>query len=150
MAAANDTPASQATPRRRGVAAPVRLLWCLLGLTALALGIAGTVLPLLPTTPFILLAAFAFAQSSPRLHHWLTTHRRFGPLIANWQQHGAISRRTKQISVAVMIGAFALSVALGVKPLLLGIQAVVLVGAATFVLTRPDGPDGQDDSATGV
>ena len=140
----------QERPQRRIAARPVRLLWCLLGLTALALGIAGTVLPLLPTTPFILLAAFAFAQSSPRLHHWLTTHRRFGPLIANWQQHGAISRRTKQLSVAVMIGAFALSVALGVRPLLLAIQALVLAGAATFVLTRPDGPPAETQTADQV
>ena len=73
-----------------------RVLWLLLGIAATGFGIAGAVLPLLPTTPFLLVATYAFARSSPRLHAWLMSHRQFGPLIANWQQHGAIGRRAKQ------------------------------------------------------
>ncbi|MDF2097435.1 YbaN family protein [Aquibaculum arenosum] len=118
---------------------PLRLLWLLFGLAATATGLVGAVLPLLPTTPFLLLAVFAFARSSPRLHSWLLDHPHFGPLIYNWQQHGGIDRRSKRIAVAVMIGTFALSWALGVSGTVLIIQALVLNCAALFVLTRPDG-----------
>ncbi len=85
-----------------------------LGLLSSACGIAGIVLPLMPTTPFILLAAFAFARSSPRLHDWLVTHPRLGPTINGWRTHRAISRRAKITSVAFMVMTLALSVVAGV------------------------------------
>src|SRR3546814_4941574 len=81
----------------------MRIFWFCFGLGATGLGIAGAILPLLPATPFFLLAAFGFARSSPRLHAWLTGHRRFGPLITDWQRHGAIARRAKVTAVAVML-----------------------------------------------
>ncbi|MDG2479242.1 MAG: YbaN family protein, partial [Alphaproteobacteria bacterium] len=68
----------------------------------MVLAILGVALPLLPTTPFLLVAAFAFARSSDRWHRWLREHRVFGPLIADWQEHGAIDRRTKLLSVLAM------------------------------------------------
>src|SRR4029450_4529784 len=76
--------------------------WLALGFIATGCAIAGAVLPLVPTTPFLLLAAYAFARSSPRLHAWLLNHRQFGPLITNWEQHGAIPRGAK-ITAMVMI-----------------------------------------------
>ena len=75
----------------------------LVGLVALGLGALGIALPLLPTTPFVLLAAFAFAQSSEKLHRWLLEHNVFGPLIDNWHRYGAISRRAKIISVVSVV-----------------------------------------------
>ncbi|MBB5518456.1 YbaN family protein [Amphiplicatus metriothermophilus] len=117
-----------------------RPLWLLLGFGCLAAGAAGAVLPLVPTTPFLLLAAFAFARSSPRLHDWLLAHPHFGPLIDNWRRHGAIGRRAKILAVAVMAFAFAFSIALGAGAWPLVLQALVLGGAALFVLTRPDAP----------
>ncbi len=120
-----------------------RLLWQLAGLAALGLGILGIALPLLPTTPFILLAVFCFSRSSERLHTWLITHKRFGPMIDNWHQHGAISRRAKVLSAMAMIAVFALSLFLGANALVLTIQAVVLGCAATFVLSRPLPPHEQ-------
>jgi uncharacterized membrane protein YbaN (DUF454 family) len=116
----------------------MRTVWLVLGSSALALGIAGAALPILPTTPFMLLAAYCFARSSPRLHHWLLTHPTFGPAISDWQRHGAISRRAKRLAAAAMLGAFGLSVVMGMPPWVLALQAVCLGGAATFVLTRPD------------
>ncbi len=65
------------------------------GVACIALGVAGLVLPVLPTTPFILLAAFCFGRASPRLHRWLLRSRTFGPMIREWQQHRAIPWRTK-------------------------------------------------------
>jgi len=119
---------------------PARALWLTLGLASTACGIAGIVLPLVPTTPFLLLAAYAFARSSPRLHTWLVTHPRLGPPIADWNLHGAISRRAKLAAVAVMAATFLMSALFGVSGTILAIQAAILGGAATFVLTRPDGP----------
>lgn len=119
-----------------------RFLWLLLGLGATGCGIAGAVLPLVPTTPFLLLAAFAFAKSSPRLHAWLTTHPQFGPLIDNWQQHRAIGRGAKRAALVVMALAFAMSWLLAAPGWLLVVQAAVLGCVATFILSRPDGPAG--------
>lgn len=118
-----------------------RVLWLAVGFLATGCGIAGVVLPLVPTTPFLLLAAFAFARSSPRLHDWLVNHPRFGPPIADWQAHGAISRRTKLVAAAAMLATLALSVATGVRGEIVVIQAFVLGAVAAFVLTRPDVPD---------
>lgn len=115
----------------------MRVIWLICGLAAIALGVAGIVLPLLPTTPFLLLAAFCFARSSPRLHDWLLTHPRFGPLIAAWNERGAIPRRAKVLAVSMMAGAFGLSVLLGLPPWVLATQALVLVAVAAFILTRP-------------
>jgi uncharacterized membrane protein YbaN (DUF454 family) len=120
---------------------PARVLWLAVGFLATGCGIAGVVLPLVPTTPFLLLAAFAFARSSPRLHDWLVNHPRLGPPIADWQAHGAISRRTKLVAAAVMIATLALSVVTGVRSEIVVVQALVLSAVAVFVLTRPDIPD---------
>lgn len=117
-----------------------RFLWLAIGCASVAAGAAGALLPLLPTTPFLLLAAFAFARSSPRLHQWLIMHPRFGPMIEDWRRYGAISRRVKAYSLASMAAAIALSVAFGVSAVFLGFQALVLGGAAIFVLTRPSAP----------
>ncbi|WP_196260423.1 YbaN family protein [Pelagibacterium limicola] len=117
-----------------------RVLWASAGCIAVALAAAGVVLPLLPTTPFLLLAAFCFARGSQRLHYWLLTHRRFGPLLADWQEKGAIAPRAKAIAIAVIVATFTLSLLLGLAPWLLAVQGAVLACAATFVLTRPNPP----------
>lgn len=117
-----------------------RLAWLVVGLVALALGAIGIALPLLPTTPFILLAAFAFAQSSEKLHQWLLAHNVFGPLIDNWSRYGAISRRAKVISVLSMIAVLVVSLVIAVPAVVIVVQLVVLGGAALFILTRPEPP----------
>ena len=73
----------------------LRTLLILLGSLSLALGVIGIVLPLLPTTPFLLLAAFCFLRSSHRLHQWLLRHRILGPYIDNYVNHRALSLRAK-------------------------------------------------------
>ncbi|WP_102223930.1 YbaN family protein [Acidimangrovimonas sediminis] len=117
----------------------MRWLWAALGVVALALGALGIVLPLLPTVPFLLLAAFFFARSSERLHNWLITHPTLGPPIANWQRSGAISRRAKIAASVSILAAFSISVMLGLRPALLVIQAVVLIAVSLFIWTRPEG-----------
>lgn len=120
--------------------APVRWLWIAFGGVAVGLAIIGAVLPLLPTTPFLLVAAFAFARSSPRLHAWLLGHKRFGPLIRNWQEHGAISRRTKIISLSLMAAMPPLALWMGAPTWTVVVQAGVLACSGLFIATRPSGP----------
>lgn len=123
----------------------MRILWAGFGGMALVLGLAGVVLPLLPATPFFLLAAFGFARSSPRLHDWLVYHPRFGPAIRDWQAHGAISRGAKRLAVLAIAVTVAISLALGMPWPVLAVQGAVLFAVTTFILTRPDGPRARDD-----
>jgi len=69
----------------------MRMVWLIFGFTALILAIIGIILPLLPTVPFLLLAAFCFARSSEKIHKWLLNHPKYGPPIHNWQNSGSIS-----------------------------------------------------------
>jgi uncharacterized membrane protein YbaN (DUF454 family) len=117
-----------------------RYFWLSLGFLAVGFGIVGAILPLVPTTPFLLVAAYAFARSSPRFHAWLLNHRRFGPLIRNWQRDGSIDPRSKRLAMLVMGAALTLSWLVGASGRVLAIQAVVLACSAAFILTRPDGP----------
>ncbi len=119
----------------------VRLIWLAVGLVALALGALGVVLPLLPTVPFILLAAFAFAESSERLHTWLVEHNLFGAMIADWRHHRAISLRAKIASVVAMVAVFVISALHAVPGWLLVVQAVVLSICAAFIVSRPLPPE---------
>lgn len=108
----------------------------ILGLASLVMGGLGAALPLLPTTPFVLLAAICFAKSSPTLHGWLLRNRTFGKVIRDWRANRAISRRGKRASVLTMALSLAVSVVLAVEPVILGLQTLVLSSAATYVLTR--------------
>lgn len=116
-----------------------RGFWVLLGCVSLALGLIGILLPVLPTTPFILLAAFAFSRGSPSLHAWLESHARFGRVIADWRAHGAIAPRHKILAVGMMAATLAASILFAVAPAILAIQTLCMAGAALFVLTRPNG-----------
>ncbi|MDP1534595.1 MAG: YbaN family protein [Rubrivivax sp.] len=69
---------------------------------ALATGVIGIFLPLLPTTPFVLLAAFCFSRGSERFERWLLEHRRFGPMVRDWRASRAIPLRTKQLAWTMM------------------------------------------------
>ena len=77
-------------------------LWTGLGLIFLLLGGIGVVLPLLPTTPFILLAAACFAKSSPRMHRWLLESELFGPMLRDWEKNRCISYKVKWLALLMM------------------------------------------------
>ncbi len=117
----------------------MQYIWAILGLICVGLAMVGIVLPLLPTVPFLLLAAFFFARSSSRLHNWLVTHRSFGPLIVDWQSSGAIRPGAKKAATLSIAAVFGLSVLLALPSHVLIIQAVVLSGVMIFIWTRPNG-----------
>ncbi|MBN8554340.1 MAG: YbaN family protein [Deltaproteobacteria bacterium] len=85
----------------------MRILFLSLGFLFLGLGFVGIFLPLLPTTPFVLLAAFCFARSSPRFHQALLQSKLFGSLIKDWEQHGVIQLKAKCIASLLLIATFA-------------------------------------------
>ena len=82
--------------------AVLRWLLVLLAVASLALGIAGLFLPVLPTVPFVLLAAWAAARSSPRLARWMEVHPHMGPHIRAWRQGGIVPRRAKWLATVMM------------------------------------------------
>lgn len=113
--------------------------WCLmaLGWLAFATGIVGIVLPLLPTTPFMLLAAALFARSSPRFHRWLLTHPWFGPPIVDWQLYRGIRRQARRRAIIFILLTF--SVSLAVVPLLWvkGLLVIIMVILLTWLMRLP-------------
>lgn len=119
----------------------MRLFYLIAGLLLVALGIIGAFLPLMPTTILLILAAWCFARSSPRLEAWLLNHRQFGPTLRAWRDTGAISRRSKMMACSGMTLGFALFW-IGAKPALwlwLLVLAFML-SCAWFVVSRPAPP----------
>lgn len=104
----------------------------------LALAIVGVVLPGVPTVPFLLLAAWFAARGSERLHRWLYTHPRFGKLLIDWEQQGAVSRRTKWIAVGLLIVSWLIMYWRVDNGWLLAGLALLFVTIATFLVTRPE------------
>jgi len=109
------------------------------GLLCLALGAVGLFLPLLPTTPFLLLAAACFSRSSRRMHAWLLGNRVFGPVLRDWEERGAISPRIKRLSTVLMLAL--ISYPLGFLPIPWAAKLVAagsVFAVLTFIWSRPD------------
>ncbi|CAN7738970.1 MULTISPECIES: YbaN family protein [unclassified Variovorax] len=110
-----------------------RLLWRVLALVLVALGLLGVFLPVLPTVPFLLAAAWAGGRGWPALEHWLLDHPRYGESIRRWRQEGAVSRRAKWaaswmmfFSTAVLLVTNAPIVVKVAAPLLMAVIAIWL------------------------
>lgn len=116
----------------------MRYIWMLFGLVSVALGAIGVLLPLLPTVPFLLLAAFCFARGSERLHSWMLDHPTLGPPIHDWNDHGAISPSAKRLATLSVVLVFSLSLMLGLRPMILIIQGITLSCVMLFIWTRPN------------
>ena len=114
-----------------------RQLFLLAGLTALALGSIGVVLPLLPTVPFMILAAFCFANSSPRLEKWLVDHKTFGPHIQNWRKGRAITRKGKWAATIAFAASCIIALIFVKLPWNLAPIAAALIGG-TWIWTRAE------------
>jgi uncharacterized protein len=117
-----------------------RIVFLVIGHASIALGAIGIVLPLLPTTPFVILAAWAYARSSPRLAARLYGHPRFGPALRDWRDHRAVATRAKVLAIGAMVVSYALTVTLTASTLVPVILLLVMVPVGGFLLTRPSRP----------
>ncbi len=113
-------------------------LYLLLGVGALVVGIVGIVLPLVPTTGPLIIAAFAFSRSSERMHNWLMNHRLFGRFISDFRAGRGIPRRSKIVAVVAMTAAFTYSIGWVIAPTVLQVlMAAIGIWAVWYVLHLP-------------
>ncbi len=108
----------------------------LLGFLFLGLGLVGVFLPLLPTTPFVLLAAACFAQSSERMHRWILANPTFGPMVRDWEQKRCVSCRVKVIAITSMALVGGVSVSLALETVAWQLAGAVLLLVGTLVVLR--------------
>lgn len=118
-----------------------RWLFMTFGFVCVGLGVLGAFLPLLPTTPFLLVALWAFSRSSRRFHHWLYTHPRFGPRLQEWHQYGTVPVKVKVSSISAMLVSLAIMVFVArVKWHVLAAAGALMLVGAVYVLSRPSRP----------
>lgn len=115
----------------------MRRIHLTLGYLSLTLGVIGIALPLLPTTPFLILAAWCFARSNPALATRLYEHPRFGPHLTAWRDQGAISRRAKVLALSSLLICYLITIRLIESRYLPFILAAVMGSVAFYIATRP-------------
>jgi len=108
-----------------------------LAYTSLGLAIAGIFLPLLPTTPFVLLAAWSAGRGSPEFHRWIHNHRTFGPIIENWETNRAVPTQAKWLACAMLMLSWGILFVSGASAWLLARLAAFFCGLLAFLFTRP-------------
>ena len=111
-----------------------------IGILSLSLGYVGIVVPGLPTTVFILIAAWAFSKCSTKFTYWIENHRLFGPMVLNWQQYRGLSRRAKKVAILTLIPTFAFTIFIAfsmIGDLIFGFFGIAL---CTWLATRPEPP----------
>lgn len=134
----------------------LRPVLLIIGTVSLGLGVLGMFVPILPTTPFLLLAAFCFGRSSERLHHWLIEHPRLGAYVVGFLYGGAVPRRAKRAALLTLWPGIALSIAVIVwrvkdtfvataVPLLI---LAIAIAVTVFIVTRPECGEAAEDTAS--
>ncbi len=116
----------------------LRHFYFILGWFFFCVGLLGAFLPVLPTTPFMLLALWMLAKSSPRFHHWLYHHHLFGPPLQQWERHGVIPMRAKVAAIVMMSLSFAYMAAFAQMAWwLLLLVGLFMSFGAWFICSRP-------------
>ena len=126
----------------------MRIIYFILGWLFFTLGAIGVLLPVIPTTPFMLLALWAFSRSSERFHNWLYHHRFFGPPLQMWNKYRVIPLAAKIMSVSFMSLSFIYMMIFSPVGIVLKfIIAVLMIYGAWFILTKPSYPPKHDSVA---
>lgn len=134
---------SETPPEKKDVGAvtlswPVRCLLTVFAVVCLVLGLIGAVVPGMPTTVFILMAAWAAVRSSPKLHGWLYAHPTFGPMLRNWDAGGLVSRRVKWTATASMALSAVLVFYLAKKLWLAALAVSIMACVLLWLWLRPE------------
>ncbi|MBM3677443.1 MAG: DUF454 domain-containing protein [Actinobacteria bacterium] len=116
----------------------VRWLWLALAYLSAAVALVGVVVPVLPTTPFALLAAYAAARGSDRLHAWILAHPTLGPLVTAWHDGRRVGRRPKLVATATMAVSAAIMFAVAPTPWLAAGVTAFMGAVATWLWLRPE------------
>ena len=115
-----------------------RIIYLGVGWLSLGMAFAGIILPILPTTPMLLVAAWAFGKSSPELAEKIRSHRIFGPAVRDWQDHGVIALKAKSLAISIMALMGAWLWVYGNLPVWLTLLlCAVMVAAGFYVGSRP-------------
>ncbi|MBT3333194.1 MAG: YbaN family protein [Rhodospirillaceae bacterium] len=126
----------------------IRYTMLALGFVCTVLGIVGIILPVMPGTVFLLIAAWAFSRSSERLHLWLYHHPRFGRTIRDWQQYRAIPMRGKVLAITMMSASFTyVTISYSPNWLVPTLVAATLIPVAIWIATRPTRPYGAPETS---
>lgn len=142
--AANPAKAHSDAVRKPNIAKSkvVRALLATASFVCLGLAALGVVLPLLPTTPFVILAAYLYSKSSARWYYWLLNHRIFGPSLRRWQQTGGITTKAKYTALAMIAVTFGFSLGFVVqKAFVKVVLVIVALGVCTFIYRLPETND---------
>jgi len=123
----------------------MRRFYLALGYASLVLGIAGIALPLLPTTPFVILAAWCFARSNPALAQRLYENPRFGALLTTWRDQRAIPPRAKIYALLMLALSYAVAVWLVRNPYVPYLLAAIMGSVALYIVTRPSPRESTED-----
>ncbi len=116
----------------------VNKIYACLAVVFLALAIIGIFLPVVPTTPFVIAAAWAASKGSPRIHAWLHNHVHMGPILRAWNERGAVPRKAKWLACCMMTLSWFIMFFIGLVWWWLAIMAVIFVSVSIYLFSRPD------------
>lgn len=115
----------------------LRPLFFILGWISVVLGAIGAILPIMPTTPFLILAAFLFSKSSPRFHKWLLDIPKFGPIIREWEETKTIRKEVKVTAIVVLSISMMVTITfVPVKPIVKGVMVFFWISVSIYLWTR--------------
>ncbi|MDH5858760.1 YbaN family protein [Lampropedia aestuarii] len=117
-----------------------RVCLYILAICSLGMGIVGVFVPGLPTTVFVLIAAWAAARSSPKLHNWLLQHTLFGPILRNWEAGGFVSAKAKRAAILTMLISVLVMLLAGVPHWALLLASGCMACVAVYLWRRPEPP----------
>jgi uncharacterized membrane protein YbaN (DUF454 family) len=140
-------PSNDSGPTSEAIAAVVstrsplgRTLWIALGWFFVALGAIGVALPIMPTVPFLIVAAWAFGKGSERWRNWLWSHPLFGTYLRVWHRYGVIPPRAKALAVVALSGSLVLMWLIGVPIYAIAGAAAIMAAIILYILSRPSRP----------